>query len=78
VTAHRDSLNVAVLVGVGGAFAFHRGCRSMDSIFPCAALASSVRALSAAVRLRQRISDAARRRRAARQLEVRDRYCRGR
>ena len=55
-----------------------RGCRSMDSIFPYAALASIVKALSAAVRLRQRISDAARGRRAARQLEVRDRYCRGR
>jgi hypothetical protein len=38
----------------------------------------SVKALSAAVRLRQRISDAARPRHAARQLEVRDRYCRGR
>ena len=37
-----------------------------------------VKALTAAVRLQQRISDAARRRRAARQLEVRDRYCRGR
>jgi hypothetical protein len=37
-----------------------------------------LKALGSAVRLRQRISDAARRRRAARQLEVRDRYCRGR